>query len=136
MSIAEAPTHGNAVLSVKKLTPAIGAVVESFDLAQDHDDAAIAAIRRALDENLVLFFENQTLTPAQQRDFAARFGKLYVHPVYPGQDGLPEIMVLEFDAERRGSNDVWHSDVTYVQAPPQASLFGSDSRSGRRHALG
>ena len=123
MSIAEAPVHGNAVLSVKKLTPAIGAIVESFDLAQDHDDSTIAAIRRALDENLVLFFENQTLTPERQRDFAARFGKLYVHPVYPGQDGLPEIMVLEFDAERKGSNDVWHSDVTYVREPPQASLL-------------
>jgi taurine dioxygenase len=123
MSTLQVPTQDDKALTVKKLTPAIGAVVESLDLAQDHDDATIAAIRRALDENLVLFFENQRLTPEQQRDFAARFGSLYVHPVYPGQDGLPEIMVLEFDANRKGSNDVWHTDVTYIQAPPQASLL-------------
>jgi taurine dioxygenase len=113
-------------LEVRKLTPALGAVVESFDLARDHDDASIAAVREALDENLVIFFERQTITPEQQRDFAAKFGSLYVHPLYPGQAGLPEIMVLEYDETRKGHNDVWHTDVTYIQTPPQASLLYSE----------
>ena len=122
MATIEVPLH-SAKLEIRKLAPALGAVVESFDLAQQHDDRTIAAIRRALDENLVLFFEDQSITPEQQRDFAARFGALYVHPLYPGQSGLPEIMILEYDQNRKGHNNVWHSDVTYIQTPPQASLL-------------
>ena len=123
MATIEAPAERGETLSLRKLTPALGAVIEGFDLAQDHDDAVIAAIRRALDENLVLFFEHQRFTPEQQRDFAKRFGELYVHPLYPGQAGLSEIMILEYDASRRGHNDEWHSDVSYIQTPPQASLL-------------
>jgi taurine dioxygenase len=110
-------------LSVVPLVPALGAIVEGVDLAHDHDDATIAAVAEALERHLVLFFERQTITPEQQRDFAKRFGDLYTHPLYPGQTGLPEIMVLEYDANRRGHNDVWHTDVTYIQTPPKASLL-------------
>ncbi len=123
MTALHTASAGRAPLRVRKLAPSLGAVVESFDLSGTHDDAAIAAIRTALDEHLVLFFEDQTLTPEEQRAFAARFGELYVHPLYPGADGLPEIMVLEYDDQRKGRNNVWHSDVTYIETPPQASIL-------------
>ena len=110
-------------LTVKPLAPALGAVVEGIDLARDQDDATVAAVAAALEEHLVLFFEDQTITPEQQRDFAKHFGDLYKHPLYPGQAGLPEIMVLEYTADRKGHNDVWHTDVTYIQTPPKASLL-------------
>jgi taurine dioxygenase len=120
------PPHSVAALSVRRLAPALGAVIEGIDLAHDLDAETIAAIRAALDEHLVLFFERQTWTPEQQRDFAGRFGELYVHPLYPGQAGLPEIMILEYDAHRRGHNDVWHSDVSYIATPPQASILTAE----------
>ena len=126
MAVNETEVRAGARLQLQKLTPALGAVVTSFELARDHDAATIAAIRRALDEHLVLFFEDQSLTPEQQRNFAGRFGDLYVHPLYPGQRGLPEVMILEYDESRKGHNDVWHSDVTYIQTPPQASLLYAD----------
>lgn len=113
-------------LSLRRLTPALGAVVGDIDLSQDLHASEIAAIRRALDEHLVLFFEGQSLTPQAQRDFAGRFGPLYIHPLYPGQAGLAEIMILEYDANRRGQNDERHSDVTYIQSPPQASVLYSE----------
>jgi taurine dioxygenase len=126
MSIIDSPRGATAApttLSITPLAPALGAVVHDVDLANDHDDATVAAIAAALERHLVLFFADQTITPEQQRDFAARFGKLYTHPLYPGQAGLPEIMVLEYDAEKRGANDEWHSDVTYIETPPKASLL-------------
>jgi taurine dioxygenase len=126
MSILDSPrvaTAADKPLSVKPLTAALGALVENVDLARDNDDATVAAIADALERHLVLFFENQTFSPERQRDFARRFGDLYTHPLYPGQAGLPEIMVLEYDAERRGHNDVWHTDVTYIATPPKASLL-------------
>lgn len=108
---------------IETLTPAIGAVIDGIDVSAPLSDEEIRDIRAALDERLVLFFPGQSLSPAQQRDFAARFGELYVHPFYPGQDEAREIMVLEHDETRRASTDRWHNDVTYLEKPPQASLL-------------
>ena len=112
-----------AKLKAERLTPAIGALLEGIDLASPLSDADVAEIRAALDEHLVLFFRGQSLTPVQQRDFAARFGELYLHPFYPGHEDAREIMVLEHDAGRRANTDRWHNDVTYLERPPQASLL-------------
>ena len=116
-------TTTDTPLVTKPLSPAIGAVVQGIDLAQPLDDGAIARIRRALDEHLVLFFEDQQLTPVQQRDFARRFGELHVHPLYPSSDEVREIMVIAYDETRKGHNDTWHTDVTFIETPPQASIL-------------
>jgi taurine dioxygenase len=110
-------------LTATPLTPAIGAVIEGLDLRGPLSEGQIGEIVAALDDRLVLFFENQSLTPVQQRDFAARFGPLYVHPFYPGHDEAPEIMVLEHDATRRANSDRWHNDVTYLATPPKAAVL-------------
>lgn len=110
-------------MRTKRLTPSIGATVEGLDLAAPLDDAGIAEIQSALDEHLVLFFEDQSLTPVAQRDFAARFGELYVHPFYPGQGDAPEVMILEHDATRRANSDRWHNDVTYLATPPMGAVL-------------
>ncbi|HEY4433474.1 MAG TPA: taurine dioxygenase [Candidatus Cybelea sp.] len=110
-------------LHLRPLTPAIGAVVEGVDLAALPSDERIAQIRAALGERLVLFFENQELSAAQQRDFAARFGPLYTHPFYPGEDGVPEVMLLAHDATHRANSDRWHNDVTYLERPPMAAVL-------------
>lgn len=69
------PTRQSPVLELERLTPALGALVHHLDLAGELSDALIDTIRDALDEHQVLFFHNQTLTPAQQRDFAARLAR-------------------------------------------------------------
>lgn len=110
-------------VSVEPVTPTIGAVVHGVDLSASLSDAAIAEIRRALLRHEVLFFEDQTLTPPQHRDFAARFGALHIHPVYPQVDGTPEVLVLDNHADNPTDNDNWHTDVTFIQAPPLASVL-------------
>jgi taurine dioxygenase len=118
---ATAPAQG-ARLKIHPLSPALGAVVEGVRLA-DVDEDAVAQIQHALDEHLVLFFEDQRLSIHQQRDFAVRFGELYVHPFYPGDADAPQIMILEHDATRRAKSDKWHSDVTYLEKPPRAAVL-------------
>ncbi len=113
-------------LKFQRLTPALGARVSGVDLAARLDDLAIAEIRGLLDEHLVLFFEDQQLTPVQQRDLAARFGPLYIHPFYAGAGEAPEVMILENDAGRRPSADRWHNDVTYLETPPLAAVLYAD----------
>jgi taurine dioxygenase len=113
-------------LEFERLSPALGALVHNLDLAASLDDAVIEAIRDGLDEHQVLFFHKQTLTPAQQRDFAARFGELHVHPVYPSHETVPEIMILEYDEKLKGHQNNWHTDVTFIETPPFGSVLYAD----------
>lgn len=105
------------------LTPGIGAIVSGIELAGSISEEVIADIKAALDDRLVLFFRDQSLTPTQQRAFASRFGPLYTHPFYAGADDAPEIMILENDVARRPSADRWHNDVTYLETPPMGSVL-------------
>jgi taurine dioxygenase len=111
------------MLKATRLTPAMGAVIADIDLSAPLSDGEIGEIRSALDEHLVLFFEGQSLTAIQQRDFAARFGSLYRHPFYAGDQEAPEVMILAHDANHRANSDRWHNDVTYLEAPAQAAIL-------------
>jgi taurine dioxygenase len=110
----------------ERLSPALGAQVLNLDLAGDLPDSTIEAIRDGLDEHQVLFFRDQTLTPAQQRDFAKRFGELHTHPVYPQHETVPEIMILEYDESLKGHQNNWHTDVTFIETPPFGSVLYGD----------
>ncbi|CAM6106126.1 unnamed protein product [Calypogeia fissa] len=112
-------------LTVRKLTPAIGAVVEGISLAEPLQDEEIAAISEALLENQVIFFHNQSINPVQQHSFAKRFGELHVHPVYPGVSDLPEIMILDTDGDHPPDNDNWHTDVTFIETPPMGTILSA-----------
>jgi taurine dioxygenase len=105
------------------LSPTLGARIEGLDLSVPLSNETIANIRVALLEHEVLFFEDQILTPKQQRDFAARFGRLHLHPIRPSVPGVPEVLVL--DAEHAGESDVgtWRSDVSFIETPPMASVL-------------
>ncbi|HEY9100928.1 taurine dioxygenase [Chitinimonas sp.] len=112
-------------LGITPLTPAIGALVEGLNLAEPLADAHQAAISQALLEHQVLFFRKQPITPRQQRDFAARFGDLHVHPIYPNIPEHPQIMVLDTDANNLPDNDNWHTDVTFIQTPPLGAILAA-----------
>jgi taurine dioxygenase len=114
-------------LNVTKLTPAIGAVVGNVDLSKRLDDEQIAGIRAVLLDRQVIFFEDQHLTPVQHRDFAARFGALHTHPLYPGVVEAPELFVLDNHAGNPTDNDAWHTDVTFIETPPMASILYAKS---------
>lgn len=104
------------LLSIEPLNPTIGAVLRGVDL-RELSDAAVEDIRAALLKHQVVFFEGQALTPAQQRDAAARFGDLHVHPLYPTDQAVPEIMVLDNNPKNPTDNDHWHTDVTFLETP-------------------
>ena len=108
---------------IRPLTPAIGAVVEGVDLAQPLSDDLLGVIRQALLDHKVIFFEDQHITPAQHRDFAARFGDLHTHPLYPGVPEAPELFILDNHAGNPTDNDAWHTDVTFIETPPMASIL-------------
>jgi taurine dioxygenase len=110
-------------LTITPLTPTIGAVIGSVDLSRTLDGEQIADIRAALLKHKVVFFEDQHITPVQHRDFAARFGDLHTHPLYPGVPEAPEMFILDNHASNPTDNDAWHTDVTFIETPPLGAVL-------------
>ena len=77
-------------IAVEKLTPIIGAEISGVDIGKLVSDDArsnrqMDEIHRALAENLVIFFRDQHITPAQHLAFGRKFGELHVHPAAPNE---------------------------------------------------
>jgi taurine dioxygenase len=112
-------------LRYTRLSPALGAVVEGIDLAQHTDADTLLELRRALLDYQVLFFRDQTLDPRRQRDFAASFGELHIHPLYPHVDTLPELVLLDTERNDLRDNALWHTDVTFIETPPLGAVLAA-----------
>lgn len=110
-------------LTLEPMTVAIGARVSGVDLSRPLDGETQRALEAALLEHQVLFFEDQDMTPAQHRDFAARFGALHTHPLYPGVAEAPELFTLDNHAGNPTDNDNWHTDVTFIETPPMGAIL-------------
>jgi len=108
---------------IAPLTPTIGAVIEGVDLSEPMSDDLLQTIRQALLRHKVIFFQDQQLTPVQHRDFAARFGPLHTHPLYPGVPEAPELFILDNHAGNPTDNDAWHTDITFIETPPMGSIL-------------
>jgi taurine dioxygenase len=112
-------------IEVTHLTRAFGAVVSGLDLTGRLPQSSIDRLSELLVERKVLFFRNQEMTPHAQRDFAARFGTLHVHPIYPVLPDLPEILLLDNHEAFLPDNDNWHTDVTFSKTPPLAGILAA-----------
>lgn len=121
--------------SVRKMSPAIGAEVVGVDLC-NVDDETFQAIEQAWYDNLVLLFRNQKLDAAGHVAFSRRFGALQPAPITvtgdPWLPDAPEIAVMsnvEKDGKPIGSlgsgEAIWHTDMSYIETPPSASLLYS-----------
>jgi alpha-ketoglutarate-dependent sulfate ester dioxygenase len=110
-------------LGIRKITARIGAAVTGLSPHLDLDPETIAAVRAALNEHKALVFRGVSLDDEGQQRFAGYFGPLTsAHPTVPAVDGAPN--VLPVDSED-GSVNYWHTDVTFVLNPPQASTLRS-----------
>jgi alpha-ketoglutarate-dependent taurine dioxygenase len=70
----------------------------------------------------VLFFRDQhQLDDAGQEAFAQRLGKPVAHPTVPVREGSSYL--LELDSLHGGRAASWHTDVTFVEAYPAASIL-------------
>jgi taurine dioxygenase len=111
----------------------VGAELRGVDLRLI-DDAGFAALYQAWLDHAVLLIRDQALSDADLIAFSRRFGDLDWAPVQEtGRrfvDGLPELYVVSNvleNGEPIGSlghgEAVWHTDMSYVEVPPKASLL-------------
>lgn len=111
------------MLHFERLTTHIGAIVTGADLTRPLSTQEVAEFEQALARHGVLFLRDQTLTPTQQRDFAAVFGPLHGHPAYATVEGVPEVTILESTAEKPTLIEKWHSDMTFLPEPPLGTML-------------
>ena len=110
-------------LTIKKLSGNIGAEIGGIDLAHA-SDAEIAAIRQVWLDHNVVFFRDQDLPPADFLALARRFGTPIEYPFINGIDGFSEIIpVLKLPHERVNFGGIWHTDTSYLEVPPAATML-------------
>ena len=112
------------MIEIHPVAGALGAEISRVDLAKDLDDDTIAAIRRAWLAHLVVFFRDQELTPRQFLALGRRFGEPIEYPFVKGLPEAPEVIaVLKLEHEQVNFGGIWHSDTTYLERPPMASML-------------
>lgn len=108
-------------LDVRPVSGALGAEIRGMDLEHITDEA-FDALHELLLEHHVVFLPDQQLSPDGHVALAARFGEIEIHPFIPKlDDDHLEIVVL--DGDRGARADVWHTDVTWSEHPPMASIL-------------
>jgi taurine dioxygenase len=110
------------LFGLRPLGRVIGAEIDGVDLAERLSPALRAELNRALLEWKVLFFRDQRITPAQQREFAANWGSLETNPFIPKGD-TDEVTRFARGAGMPGFENIWHTDVTFRPEPALGSVL-------------
>jgi taurine dioxygenase len=111
-------------IEVRRIAGGIGAEIAGVDLSRDLDEETVADIRRAWLEHSVVFFRDQNLPPARFLTFAKRFGQVIEYPFVKGLEEFPEIIpVIKLEHERTNFGGIWHSDTSYLEAPPMGTML-------------
>ena len=118
------PNRSFRHIEVHPIAGALGAEIAGVDASRPLPREAIAEIRQAWLDHLVVFLRRQHLTPHGLLSVARAFGE----PMeYPQLKGLPECplvtAVVKLPHERVNFGGIWHSDTTYLEIPPMASLL-------------
>jgi taurine dioxygenase len=108
-------------LTVRRLTPRIGAEISGISLSGDLGPSTVKAIRDTILAHKVVFFRGQQhLTEDTHEAFGRLLGPIEPHPTAPALKGTEN--VLDIDG-RRNRASAWHTDVTFVEAFPQFSVL-------------
>jgi taurine dioxygenase len=122
---------------VTPLTGTTGAELHGVDLRGTLDPSVVAEIHQALVEYKVIFFPGQHLSSEEHLAFSAQLGEITeAHPVSRGNHGHPGLHEIDYtalrdqyaarrDALRKPRRDGWHTDVTFMENPPMASVLNA-----------
>ncbi len=111
-------------IQVKPITGRIGAEIQGVKLSGQLDQNVVQEINQALLQYKAIFFKGQQhLDDVEQEAFAARLGEPLNHPTVPVKQGSKHI--LELDSAHGARADSWHTDITFLDAYPKASILRS-----------
>lgn len=110
-------------MNIEQIGP-VGAEITDIDLSIT-DRIPAEAIKEAFLKYSVLVFKNQELSPKDLRNVSLVWGEPLIHPVFKGMEDYPEIIRIKNLGEKYHTNAHWHSDVTFEEEPPNATLLYS-----------
>lgn len=112
----------NSPLDIHPITGTIGAEIRGVQLSGDLTAETVQAIQNALVRHKVIFFRDQGhLDDAEHEAFAALLGDPVAHPTVPVAEGSHYL--LELDSKEGYAASSWHTDVTFTDAYPKASIL-------------
>src|SRR5438477_13048440 len=121
-------------VTVRALTPAVGAEISGIDL-RGLSDADFAAIERAWTTHSMILLRGQKLGDDNLLAFSRRFGQLDPPPNQErgriSPPGYPDVYVVSNVLDKKGDpigalgagEAVWHTDMSYLDMPPDASML-------------
>src|SRR5262252_2565077 len=116
-------------LTIRPVTPAVGAEISGVDLAR-LGDAEFSQIEHAWNRHGALLFRDQQLSDDHLLAFSRRFGDLDPPPIQErgrqSPEGYPDIYVVSNVLDEKGApigalgagEAVWHTDMSYLALPP------------------
>jgi taurine dioxygenase len=111
-------------LRVEPVAGALGAVVTGLDLRQVSETAQLDELRRALADSLVVFLPEQDLDLDDLERVTDLLGGRDVTPfVDPLEDRPYVIRVIKEPTDVLNFANAWHSDLSYLPAPPAYTLL-------------
>lgn len=109
-------------LVIRPVAGRIGAEISGVKLSSNLDQHVIDAIYDAFLQYKVIFFRNQShMDDLQHEEFAQRFGDPIKHPTVDAHSGTK--FTLELDSHTGIRANSWHTDVTFMDAYPKASIL-------------
>ena len=117
-------TTGRAALTVEPVAGSLGATVTGIDLAQVSEVSELEELRRALADHLVVFLPGQDLGLDDLERVTDLLGGRDVTPfVDPLEDRPYVIRVIKEPTDVLNFANAWHSDLSYLPAPPAYTLL-------------
>jgi len=110
-------------LGLRRLTPAVGAVITGVELNASIDGQALAFIREALNTHGVIFFPQQDVGVDRLWEFLSDFGTPQKDDSFATDaDGPQDVRDSDLSPTRKGTA-VWHADSTFLAKPPKITLL-------------
>lgn len=114
-----------ATIGTWTVSPITGVFGAELTGARVRDGVDPVWLTLLLEDHRLLVLRDQHLMHSEQVALARALGEpTPAHPVIPGHPDHPEI--LEQDGAKGGRNARWHTDVTFIPAPPAASVLVGD----------
>ena len=117
--------HLQTTLTVRPERHGFGAEVRGLDLSTELTPTLIAELRALWLEHQILYFPEQPLSHAALLRFAAGFGDFGENPYVESVAGQPHILEVRREPDETVSpfGASWHSDWSFQQSPPSATLL-------------
>jgi len=111
-------------IKIKKVSGAIGALIEDVQLGENLAENTSNAIYDAFLKHQVIFFRDQNFTSKSLVSFAKRIGTPIIYPFVKGLESFPEITpILKKETDVNNFGGIWHSDTTYQDEPPKGTML-------------